>query len=84
MWVLHLWRALHKADAAVALERENVQLRQALARAEQDFEHIIDELTDPATVRRLPEFEDGLWRNVRDRCRVARDEVRRALQAKAA
>ena len=79
MWIAHFWRALNRADAAIALEGENARLRAALARAESDFECVLDELTDPATVRALPETQDELWRNVRDRCRVGRDEIRRAL-----
>ena len=84
MWAVRLWQLLHQADSITAIEQENAQLRRALARAEADFEQILDELTDPATVRRLPESEDALWRNVRDRYRVGRDEVRRALEGEAA
>ena len=83
MWVAHFWRALNQADATVALEAENARLREALSRAERDFETICNELTDPATVRAIPETQDGLWRSIRDRCRVGRDEVRAAFDGKA-
>ena len=79
MWLVRWWQALGKADAITAIAKENVRLREALARAESDFECVLNELTDPATVRALPQIQDGLWRNVRDRCRVGRDEIRRAL-----
>ncbi len=82
MWLVRWWQALNKADAIQAIEQENDRLREALGRAESDFECLLDELTDPATVRALPETQDGLWRNVRDRCRVGRDEIRRALDGK--
>ena len=84
MWIVRWWQAVNRADAIVAIEQENVMLRAALSRAYRDFEAILDELTYPATVRRLPESDDQLWRAVRDRARVARDEARRTLEGKAA
>ena len=55
MRLVRWWQAVNQADAIQAIERENVCLREALARAEADFECVLDELTDPATVRALPE-----------------------------
>ena len=82
MWIGHFWRALNRADASVVLEAENIRLRAALTRAESDFEVLLDELSDPATVRAIPEVQDGLWRTIRDRCRVGRDEVRAVLDGR--
>ena len=79
MWIVHFYKALTRADASVALERENARLRAALIRAEQDFEAICDELSNPVVVRALPPDRDELWHAIRDRTRVARDEVRAAL-----
>ncbi len=44
---------------------------------------ILIDMQKGQTVRVIPPDQDDLWRNVRDRCRVGRDEVRAALDGRA-